>query len=202
MSSRIALPLLLLVLGFSIANPLDARAQSDGSTPSLSETQVGEIKATVDREATVETGQESGEVPGETQDATRESQEAELQKLLTGAKLKGSFTTDGKPLSDLQDETYEIRKIQRLKPDSDTWVILARIQYGQHDVLVPVPIKITWADSTPVLSMDQMSVPGLGTFSARVVLHGRRYAGTWQHDAVGGHLFGTITTAQDNPASP
>jgi hypothetical protein len=193
MSSRIAIPLSLLVLGFSIANPLDAGAQSDGST-----------KDTVEGEKSAETSQEPAAVPGEAQDATLESQEAELQKLLTGAKLKGSFTTDGKPLSDLQDETYEIRKIQKLKPDGDAWMILARIQYGQHDVLVPVPIKITWADSTPVLSMDQMSVPGLGTFSARVVLHGRRYAGTWQHDAVGGHLFGTITTAtaQDNPTSP
>lgn len=124
-----------------------------------------------------------------------EDREAALEAFLTGSKLRGQFTMDGKPLTDLQDETYEIRKAHKLKPDSDTWAIHARIKYGEHDVVVPVPIKILWAGSTPVLTMDKMTVPGLGTFSARVVLHGNRYAGTWQHDEVGGHLFGTVEPA-------
>jgi hypothetical protein len=29
-------------------------------------------------------------------------------------------------------------------------------------------------------------------FSARVLLDGARYAGTWSHDEKGGHLFGAI----------
>lgn len=139
---------------------------------------------------------ESPAVQAETAESeTAEGLESELQRLLTGARFKGQFTMDGKPLSELQDETYEIRKVQKLRPNGDTWAIHARIKYGEHDVVVPVPIRIKWAGTTPVLTMDKMAVPGLGTFSARVVLHENRYAGTWQHDEVGGHLFGVILTS-------
>jgi len=37
-----------------------------------------------------------------------------------------------------------------------------------------------------------LKIPLLGTFSAQVVLDGKRYAGTWQHGKVGGHMFGAI----------
>jgi len=43
-----------------------------------------------------------------------------------------------------------------------------------------------------VITMDSFWIPGMGTFGARVLIHSGRYAGTWQHDAVGGHLFGVI----------
>jgi hypothetical protein len=36
----------------------------------------------------------------------------------------------------------------------------------------------------------------LGTFDARVVIHDQKYAGTWKHGEVGGHLFGTIEKLQ------
>jgi hypothetical protein len=52
--------------------------------------------------------------------------------------------------------------------------------------------------------MTDMAVPGLGTFSTRVVIYDGMYAGTWQHGPVKGHLFGTITpsakTAENKPA--
>ena len=131
-----------------------------------------------------------------------EELEAEFQQMLTGAKLTGQFTMDGKPLNDLQDELYEIHKVQKLKPDGDTWAIHSRIKYGEHDLVLPVPIKVKWAGNTPVLTLDNMFLPGLGTFSARVVLHGNRYAGTWQHDSVGGHLFGNIIPAEPTEPAP
>jgi hypothetical protein len=123
--------------------------------------------------------------------------ESQFQKLLTDSTLSGQFTMDGKPLSELQDETYEIRKVQKLAAPPDSWAIHARIKYGEHDVVLPVPVRILWAGDTPVITLDKMFLPGLGTYSARVVIHGNRYAGTWQHDEtggkqVGGHLFGTI----------
>jgi hypothetical protein len=43
-----------------------------------------------------------------------------------------------------------------------------------------------------VITVDSVKIPGLGTFSARVLLDGARYAGTWSHDEKGGHLFGMI----------
>jgi hypothetical protein len=120
---------------------------------------------------------------------------AKFAKLLTGAKLRGQFTLDGKPLNDLRDEAYDIDKVEKL-PDGDLWALTTRIKYGKHDVTVPIAIEVKWAGNTPVLTMDNMTIPGLGTFSARVVLHQDKYAGTWQHDEAGGHLFGKIELAQ------
>ena len=41
--------------------------------------------------------------------------------------------------------------------------------------------------------MQDLSIPGLGTFSAHVVIDGQKYAGTWAHGKVGGHLYGKIS---------
>ncbi len=35
----------------------------------------------------------------------------------------------------------------------------------------------------------------MGTFTSRVMVYGDRYAGTWQHDKVGGHMWGHIEHA-------
>ncbi len=115
-----------------------------------------------------------------------------FENLFSGAILKGSFTTDGKPLTELKPDGYEIKKVHKLKPDGDLWAIHASIQYDGRNMVIPVPVHVLWAGSTPVIVLDDMMVPGYGKFSARIVFHGTRYAGTWQHDAEGGHLFGTI----------
>jgi hypothetical protein len=47
-----------------------------------------------------------------------------------------------------------------------------------------------------VITLDSVTIPGLGTFSSRVVIDGPLYAGTWQHDAVGGHMFGKIVPVE------
>jgi hypothetical protein len=111
--------------------------------------------------------------------------------MLTGVKLVGHFTIDGKPLKDLQQETYEIKSAKKL-PDGDLWMLICRIQYGGKDVSLPLALPIQWSGNTPVISLEKFTIPGMGTFSARVVLHDGKYAGTWSHDAVGGHLFGRI----------
>lgn len=102
----------------------------------------------------------------------------------------------------LREEEYVITGAVPL--GGDLWALTAQIRYGETDVTIPVPIAVKWAGDTPVLTLDRITLPGLGTFSSRVVLDGDRYAGTWQHDDVGGHMFGRIerraTTA--GPASP
>ncbi len=115
-----------------------------------------------------------------------------LQKMLTNVVLIGLFTVDGKKMNDLNEERYEIKSIQKLSNDDDLWALEARIKYGKHDVTVPIVSSIKWADQTPVMTMDRLLIPGLGTFSARVVFHDGKYAGTWTHDDHGGHLFGRI----------
>lgn len=121
---------------------------------------------------------------------------AKFQKLLTGAKLRGQFTIDGRSLDSLQEELYEISKVEKLADADDLWALTTRIKYGDHDLVVPIAVEVKWAGSTPVITLDELTIPGLGTFSARVLLHKDKYAGTWQHDSSGGHLFGHIELAQ------
>ena len=118
-----------------------------------------------------------------------------FQRLLTGAKMLGMFTVDGRPLEKLSAEQYEIQKVEK-QPDGDWWVITARVKYGEKDYSVPVPVEVKWAGTTPVITLDKVTLPGYGTFSARVVFHGDRYAGTWQHDDKGGHMFGKVEIAK------
>lgn len=119
-----------------------------------------------------------------------------LEKTLTGAKMTGRFTVIGKEDKSPVAEEYSIIGAVKL-PDPDLWIIKARIKYGKTDTTLPIPLIIKWAGDTPVITMTDMAVPGLGTFSTRVVIYDGLYSGTWQHGAVKGHLFGTITSASE-----
>jgi hypothetical protein len=122
---------------------------------------------------------------------------------LTGVKLIGTFTVSGKEDQAPKAEEYTITSALKL-PDGDVWMIKSRIKYGDKDVTVPIPLEIKWAGDTPVITLTNLEIPGLGTFSSRVVIYDGRYAGTWQHGKVGGHLFGRLEKADPaaNPAKP
>jgi len=110
---------------------------------------------------------------------------------MAGVKLVGRFTVLGKENEKLAAEEYRILSVVKMD-DGDYWLLTARIKYGKNDVTVPMPLQIKWAGATPVITLDKVTIPGLGTFSSRVLFHENMYTGTWMHDKVGGHLFGTI----------
>ena len=120
--------------------------------------------------------------------ADRAALETKLAETLTGAALVGTFSVDGR--DGAKPERYEIASAKKL--EGDQWVITARIKYGTNDVSVPILVKMLWAGDTPVLTLDDLTIPGLGTFTSRVMFHGERYAGTWQHGDHGGLLWGRI----------
>ncbi len=122
---------------------------------------------------------------------------AEFEKYLSNSVLTGVFTVDGKPLNRLEEERYEIQTAKRVEGDDKLWEIKTRIKYGDKDLVVPVFVNIEWIGRTPMMVLDSITIPGMGTFSARVVFHDRKYAGTWKHDNVGGHLFGRVQPADD-----
>ena len=51
--------------------------------------------------------------------------------------------------------------------------------------------------STPVIVVDKVPVPGGGTYSARVLIYEKTYAGTWTGGDHGGLLNGVITNQKD-----
>jgi len=116
-----------------------------------------------------------------------------------GCALVGSFTVDGHDDKPARSERYEITGATKVKDDN--WLIHARIVYGQIDVVVPVPVKMNWAGDTPVLSVTNLAIPLVGDqFTARLLFYDRRYAGTWAHGKVGGHMMGRIEkTGTDQP---
>lgn len=133
-------------------------------------------------------------------DAARETK---LANYLSGAKFVGQFTVDGKEEKAPKSEEYTIAKCEKL-PAKDMYRLTARIKYGDTDQEVPLDLQILWSGKTPVITLDSFWIPGMGTFSSRVLIHSGRYAGTWQHDEKGGHLFGKIVqaTESENEESP
>ncbi|MBL8892268.1 MAG: hypothetical protein JNL67_19995 [Planctomycetaceae bacterium] len=125
---------------------------------------------------------------------------SKLEKYLSGATLKGRYTVLGKDIPPA-DEEYTIESAEKL-PEGDLWLIKARIKYGKWDVTVPLTIPIKWADKTPVITLEKFTIPGMGTFSARVLFNNEMYSGTWSHDDVRGQLFGQVIPAKSAESEP
>jgi hypothetical protein len=97
-------------------------------------------------------------------------------------------------------EKYVITKVAKIK--GDLWLFTARWQLGKAEFPISVPLEVQWAGDTPVITLTDLTIPGLGTFTSRVLIHGDRYAGTWQHDKTGGHLWGTIEKTSSSSLAP
>lgn len=119
-----------------------------------------------------------------------------FEETLSGVALVGTFTIVGKDVP-AKPERYEIRSVRKLDT-GDVWLFRARIKYGDKDVELPMPLEVKWAGNTPVISLDNVTIPTLGTFSSYVVIDGDKYAGTWTHGEVSGHMFGQIEKLKDD----
>jgi hypothetical protein len=122
--------------------------------------------------------------------------EKQFTELLSGCTLVGHYT-EGAEKNEHEDH-YSITKISKLK--DDLWLFNARIEVEGHDVTLPIPIRVLWAGDTPVITLDELTIPGLGTFSARVLFHGHQYAGVWSHGDEGGQMAGRIEHEKDKDA--
>jgi len=114
-----------------------------------------------------------------------------FEKSMKNVRFTGHFTVIGQDRAPSK-ETYEIHKVEKLG-DGDLWIFTARVKYGGKDVTLPMPLPVKWLGKIPVITMHNVTLPGLGTFSAHVVIDGDKYAGTWAHGKVGGHLYGAIS---------
>ncbi len=123
-----------------------------------------------------------------------------FSKSMANCVLVGSFTIDGKESKGVpKEERYEIESVT--KASDNMWIFLTRVKYGNLDTKLPITVPVEWAGDTPMVTLTNATLPGLGEgFSARVLFYEGRYAGTWQHGPVGGHMFGSIVKA--NPAKP
>lgn len=120
--------------------------------------------------------------------------EKKFQETLHESTLVGKWrlVKDGK-LGDEKEDRYTIQSVGKV--GEDLWMVGARIQYGGKDVTLPVPVKVFWAGDTPVISITKAGIPGLGTYSARVLIYDGYYTGTWSASDHAGFLSGVIEKA-------
>jgi hypothetical protein len=121
-----------------------------------------------------------------------------FEQTLTGVRLVGRFTILGKETGDLPDEEYTIESVKKM-PRGDFWLFQARIRYMDKDVTLPLPLEVQWDGDTPIITLTDLTIPVLGTFSSRVIIYNGKYAGTWTHGEAGGHMFGVIEKSKQAP---
>jgi hypothetical protein len=128
----------------------------------------------------------SAEKPPAKSEAERIS---ELEKTLSNATLVGHYTTVGEQETPAE-ERYDLGEVKHL--DKDQWSIAVRIRYRDKDVQLPIVVPIRWAGDTPVICVDDLTIPALGTYTARVMIYRDHYAGFWTGHGHGGHLYGLV----------
>lgn len=97
---------------------------------------------------------------------------------------------------DKNPERYEIASVAKIEGEGDRWRFDVRVVYMTVDVTVPVVVPLVWAGDTPMVSITDFDLPGLGeNFGSRVLFYDDRYAGTWDHGPYGGLMYGVIEPA-------
>ncbi len=119
---------------------------------------------------------------------SREELEKKFAAEMNGATLVGHYSLGKQPAG--KEERYELSEVSKVK--GDTWLFKSRIVYGTHDVTVPMFLEVKWAGDTPVITLTELAIPGLGTYTARVLIYRGQYAGTWSGSDHGGALFGHV----------
>ena len=125
-------------------------------------------------------------------DPTTAQLEKDFEQMMTNCALVGHSTqTKSEGISG--EERYEISKATKV--GAETWLLQSTMKIGGKQWPLPIPVTIKWAGDTPVITLTDMAIPGVGTYTARVVLYRDQYAGTWSGKTAGGQMFGKITHA-------
>ncbi len=117
--------------------------------------------------------------------------ERQFTERFHGVTLIGSFTVAGREDRTPRPDRYDIFSVEKV--GDGQWRFNARMDCcGVNGATLPIVVPMRWIGDTPMIMMTDTSLPGVGTFSVRVLFDGDRYAGTWQHGTVGGHMSGRI----------
>jgi hypothetical protein len=119
---------------------------------------------------------------------TLPERERQFAERMRNVSMIGHFTITGREDRLAQPDRYDIYSVEKV--GEDRWRFNAFI--GENGVTLPITVTMRFVDDTPMVMLTDLAIPTLGTFTARVFFHGDRYAGTWQHGRVGGHMYGRI----------
>src|SRR6186713_2388276 len=108
----------------------------------------------------------AGLAPTRAQIEGRAELEQKLQTQLDGARLVGQFSVvgaDGAAMRPPQVDQYAVSRLER--DAGGHWVFNVSMSYGAQQHTLPVPVTIEWAGDTPMITMTEQTIPGLGTFT-------------------------------------
>jgi hypothetical protein len=119
----------------------------------------------------------------------RAALEKQLAEKLTHSRMIGFYSTIGQEGPPKQDE-YTLGAVE--KKEGDKWLFSANLQFGKRTMDVPLEVPVLWAGDTPVISVTDFTIPGMGVYTARVMIYGDSYAGTWSSAKHGGYMWGRL----------
>jgi len=115
----------------------------------------------------------------------------QFTSMLNNVTLTGRWclVRDGQ-LTEERDESYTIVSVK--KGEGDQWIVNAQLKYQGQAIVAPIPVRVQWVAGAAVMIVENLTVPGGGTYSARVLFQGQSYTGTWSGGAKTGFLHGLI----------
>jgi len=113
--------------------------------------------------------------------------------LFTNATLSGRWAPlrDGALGEERDGDKYNIVSVAKV--GGANWIINAKMKYGEREMVIPVPVQMRFAGDTAILEVNDLAIPGGGTYTARLMIYERTYSGTWKGQRGGGMLYGTIS---------
>ena len=123
--------------------------------------------------------------------------EERFKLLFTKAYLSGRWAAlkDGQLGEERTGDKYNIVSV--VKGTGSNWTVNAKMKYRDQEVVMPIPVQIRFAGDTTIMEVNNLSIPGGGTYTARLMIYERTYSGTWKGQRGGGMLYGTITNESE-----
>jgi hypothetical protein len=119
--------------------------------------------------------------------------EERFKFLFTKSYLSGRWAPlkDGALGEERTGDKYQIVSVA--KGSGENWVVNAKLKYRDQEIVLPFPVRMKFDGDTAILIVDELMIPGGGTYSARLMIYERTYSGSWKGQRGGGMLYGTIT---------
>jgi len=130
------------------------------------------------------------------EEKSQDEMETSFSAMLKNSYLRGTWVpVKGDDTESEKGDSYQVVRATKIKGDS--WEIVSRTNYQGKEIEFPIPVIIKWAGDTAVMILDEIPTAGGKKYSARVMFHKDRYAGSWWGKNQPGGLLSGIITQQE-----
>lgn len=125
--------------------------------------------------------------------------ETSFERLLSGATLSGMLSAAGGEES--RAAAVLVQRLERTDAPHE-WLLHVVVTPGGNGVECQVKCDVHWAGSTPVATVHEAEIPGIGTVNAKVLFHNCLFTGTWLHAGRKGQMWGEVVTCAPDETPP